>query len=246
MIKTAVFVEGQTELIFVREMLLKIYQWQEIEIECFTLFRDNEQLSTEYDFKSPNPVAYFQINNVGNDFGLLSRIKNREKWIWNAGFHRIVGLRDMYSKSYREAAGRKLVNQKINEQFIEGHKTEINRFSKRSSDIYFNFAIMETETWILGFSGLFQKIHNDLDNKKIVEILGVDLTQIDPEIHFFHPAPEIDKIFQSVGASYDKKKGDVYSIVNHLTKGDFADLYYAPKCASFNTLVDSLVASSLL
>jgi len=37
--RIAVFVEGQTELIVVREVILKYYEYTDIEIECRTLLQ---------------------------------------------------------------------------------------------------------------------------------------------------------------------------------------------------------------
>lgn len=39
--KVAVFVEGQAELILVRELLLKMYDYQDIGINCYNLICDN-------------------------------------------------------------------------------------------------------------------------------------------------------------------------------------------------------------
>ena len=53
MVKTAIFVEGQTELIFVREYLLKLYGYNGVEVACFTLFTDGSRNSTEYPYQCP-------------------------------------------------------------------------------------------------------------------------------------------------------------------------------------------------
>lgn len=235
MTKTAIFVEGQTELIFVREMLLKLFDWQNISVDCFTLFVDSEHRSTEYSFADPNAAYYFQINNVGNDKGLLSRIKNREKYLWNSGFHSIVGLRDMYSKEYREIVKDRAIDQHVNLKFINGYKEQIQLFSNRPDDIRFNFAIMETEAWLLGFSGIFQKINPDLSDEKILQELNFDLRQIDPEQYFFHPAVNVQEIFQIVNEKYDKSKGDVNKLLSYIGKEDFENLFKSQKCSSFTS-----------
>jgi hypothetical protein len=240
MIKTAIFVEGQTELIFVREMLLRLFNWSNISIECYTLFIDEKHIPTEYSYAAPHIEYYFQINNVGNDHGLLSRIKKREKWIWNDGFSRIIGLRDMYSKSYREVVKNALIDNEVNKKFIEAHKSEIIKFSERQYDIYFNFSIMEIEAWLLGFVKKFDKLHPQLDLNSINQALNMDFEEIDPETAFFHPSNNLDMICRLAGQRYDKKKGDVSAILSHIEKEDYLNLYEKNICGSYNIFFDSL------
>jgi hypothetical protein len=84
--KIAIFVEGQTELIVVREYLLRWFNYADIEIECRTLFIEGKFHSAEYDYPTPNPQYHFQIINVGNDNAVLSRILKREQYMWSAGY----------------------------------------------------------------------------------------------------------------------------------------------------------------
>ena len=44
------FVEGQTELIFVRELLLKVFDFQNISLEYFNLVTDSNLRPAEYTF----------------------------------------------------------------------------------------------------------------------------------------------------------------------------------------------------
>ncbi len=103
MTKFAIFVEGQTELITVREFLLREFSYL-ISLECRTLFKASELKKAEYDFPNPAAHIHFQIVNVGNDNAVLSRILVREGHMWTAGYERIIGLRDMYSQAYKELA----------------------------------------------------------------------------------------------------------------------------------------------
>ena len=112
MIKTAIFVEGQSELIFTRELLLKYFEYQNIHIECYTLFNDHNLNPTEYKYDNKNAAFYFQILNIGNDQKVISSILKREKYLFSKehGFHKIVGLRDMYSKEYREKVKKSVID----------------------------------------------------------------------------------------------------------------------------------------
>lgn len=244
--KTAIFVEGQTELIFVREYLLKIFEYQNIGIECYTLFRDD---SLNYAaFSYPESAEYrslaenfYQIINVGNDNAVVTQILNREKYLWNAGFSRIIGLRDMYSKAYRELnkeSGK--IDPDLNEAFKSAVKKEILKRSNKPNQIHFTFAIMEGESWILGFHNCFEKIHPLLTTDYIKQCLGFDLEEIDPETTFFHPAKVLEQIYALANEKYNKSRGNIESIMNSLQKEDFEKLTTGAKCSSFGTFANAV------
>lgn len=232
--KTAIFVEGQTELIWVREMLLKIFDYQNISIACYNLFAVENLHATEYPFPNENAAYHFQIVNVGNDNAVLDRLLKREKRLWQAGFDRIIGLRDMYSSAYREIAGKSAIVAEINQQFKNGHQEQIDNRATKPEQIFFQFAVMESESWLLGVPTVFEKLDNGLTVDIILERLDIDLENIDPETTFFHPANQVEIILGLVGKRYSKKKGEINAIVSHLEKGDYLALDAAEKCSSFS------------
>lgn len=239
--KTAIFVEGQTELVFVREYLLKKFDYQNIHIECYTLFTDSNFHRTEYAFPNENAIYYFQIINVGNDNAVATRILNREKYLWNSGFSRIIGLRDMYSKAYRELVkevGK--IDADLNEEFKKNTKEQITKKAEKPNQIYFTFAIMEVESWVLGFYQCFEKINPMLTVEYIQQHLGFDLETVNPETTFFHPAKTMEQIYELANETYKKNKGNIESIMASLHKDDFEHLKNSNKCASFSEFADLL------
>jgi len=238
MTKTAIFVEGQTELIFVREFLLKKFDYQNINLNCYTLFTNSDFNPTDYKFPNPNAKNHFQLINVGNDNAVLSRILKREKHLFDTGFTKIIGLRDMYSKLYREEAKNALIDPAINQKFIESHNEQISK-SENSDSIHFHFAIMEVESWLLGIRTLLTKIDSKLTNDFIKEQLDIDLKELDPETTFFHPAKTLEDIFALIGQDW-KKKGVVNSIVSRIEKSDYTDLRESSICQSFTGFCDSI------
>jgi hypothetical protein len=236
--KTAIYVEGQTELVFVREYLLKKFDYQGIGVECYTLFTDSNFHASEYPFPSKEDAIdaenYFQIINVGNDNAVLTRILNREKYLWNAGFSRIIGLRDMYSKSYRETVKQVgVIDVDLNEEFKRSTKEQIVNLAEKPSQIDFTFAIMEAESWVLGFHNCFEKINPLLTVRHIEEHLGFNLEEINPETTFFHPAKIMEQIYDLANESYKKSKGNIEAIMASLQKEDFERLKNSDKCTSF-------------
>jgi hypothetical protein len=235
MIKTAIFVEGQTELIFVRELLLKVFGYQGIALECYTLFTDSNFNPTEYAFANQEAEYFFQIINVGNDQSVLTRILRREKFMWNAGFSCIIGLRDMYSREYREEAQNHKIDPAINQKFIDGARGQI-----KSANIHFSFAIMEVEALLLGLRKVFAKMDAKLTPAFIAENLKFDLESLDPEDAFFHPANEVAAIFGLIGRNYNKSKGDINAIVSFIAREDYFELLESERCDSFKEFMNFL------
>jgi hypothetical protein len=237
MTKFAIFVEGYTELITVREFLLREFHYL-ISLECRTLFKPGKLEKAEYDFPNPTAHMHFQIVNVGNDNAVLSRILVRETHMWAAGYERIIGLRDMYSRAYREVSS--TIDNSINQQFIDGANATLTRKAQHPEKIMMCFAIMEVEAWFLGMYEIFQRLDSRLSHEYIKQQLGIDLQKIDPEVEFFHPAIQMGNIYQLAEKHYDKHKGDIEAIANVLEKTDYANLLMDDKCQSFNNFYDAL------
>jgi Domain of unknown function (DUF4276) len=237
--KIAIFVEGQTELIFVREYLLKQFEYQGIDLECRNLFKDEKIQSAEYDFSNEDAETHFQIINVGSDVNVLPRILNREQLLWNAGYERIIGLRDMYSDKYIEEMGqpRRIIPELILE-FIEGANEAIEQKAVMPQNIKFHFAIMELEAWFLGIPDLWER--KGISNQSIKDKLGFDLSEIDPETTFLHPAETIKDILKIINEPYRKQAGEVESLVSYIEKQDFEDLQNSQKCNSFKEFTSNL------
>ena len=235
MIKTAIFVEGQTELVFVRELLLKVFEYQRIALECYTLFTDSSFIPAEYAFPNQEAEYFFQVINVGNDQSVLSRILRREEYMRHEGFVRIIGLRDMYSRQYREEAQNHKIDPILNQKFIVGARAQI-----KSTNTYFSFAIMEVEAWLLGLRKVFAKMDERLTAEFIEEKLGFNLDTIDAEEAFFHPANQVNDLFGLIGKHYNKSKGDINAIVSHIAREDYFELLESDKCASFKEFLHFL------
>ena len=240
--KIAIFVEGQSELIFVREYLLKQFEYQGIDLECRNLFRDENIQSAQYDFPNANAKIHFQIINVGNDSSVLQRILKREQLLWNAGYDRIIGLRDMYSSDYIQAMKQpREIKPELNQKFIEGANKTLEQKAIKPQNIKFHFAIMELEAWFLGIPKLWER--KGITNQIIQEKLKYNLSETDPEITFLHPAETVKEILKIVNESYRKQASEVESLVSCIEKQDFEDLQNSQKCNSFKEFTSNLTVN---
>lgn len=123
MIKTAIFVEGQTELIFVREMLLRVFAPTDICFQCWQLL-SYEEVPADYDYPNETAAFHFNIINSASDKKVASQIIKREKKFWESGYFRIIGLRDMYSPDdYTKKVKRRKISPDLNKRTIEASQS---------------------------------------------------------------------------------------------------------------------------
>lgn len=227
--KVALFVEGLAELVFVREFLLKWYEWDSTKVgfDCYTLHA-GDQCEESYSWGDKDSESYFQILNAGNDNKVLSAMLDRAEGFHDAGYTLVVGLRDMYSKDYTDKTSlknkKRVIDFELNNKFIRGAQLAIQAKSK-SIDIRLHYAIMEVEAWLLGMPSYMERLQNITD----------------PETEIFHPAAKLAELRNAEGLTYDKHKEEIENIVGNLTKNDYLALFHSDRCQSFRTFVETLV-----
>lgn len=240
--KIALFVEGDTELIFVRSFLNAWYNYDAnlLGVECYKL-QANQPHPVPYPIGSRNSENFYQIIIVGND-NIMSKMLERAESLGNAGFSLVVGLRDMFCDAYhKKSVHGRVVSSDLNERFITSAQEIINNCSlSNKSDIQIHYAIMEVESWLLGMDNILDLIDSNLTKEDVRIKLGLDLSK-DPEKTIYHPAVELKKIFDLTGGQYDKHMDDTEKIISQLMKENYETLYHSGKCESFHQFVDAVV-----
>jgi hypothetical protein len=227
--KVALFVEGLTEQVFVRDFLIKWYDWDTIEVglDCFTLNAGNEH-SAPYPYGTVDSKNYYQIFNIGNDNSVLSVMIDRADRLQNAGYTLVVGLRDMFNKVYHqktfEKNNQRVIDQELNQKFIQSARESIEASAKQV-DLCLLYAIMEVESWLLGMPKYMGQLQNITD----------------PETEIYHPAAKLAELRTAEGLTYDKHRDEIESIVGDLTKDDYLALLQSGKCQSFRTFVTTIL-----
>lgn len=242
--KVAVFVEGQTELVFVREFLVKwfCYETNLLGFDCYTLLR-NEFCDVAYTYGSLDSENYYMIVNVGNDCTVLGKIRDRIQQLDKLGYQLVVGLRDMYSAQYIKDANGRHIDDVVTQLHIETVHEQIGLIPQGKM-IDFHFAIMEVEAWLLGMYAYLMSVNKRLTKEYIEDSIGVDLEE-DPEKTIFHPAMELNRIYGLVGKRYEKHLSDISAIMSLLKKNDFAKLIESGKCNTFKLFAESLLGCEL-
>lgn len=244
--RIAIFVEGHGELIFVREFLLKWFEWN-VEVQCLEV-KSSNYFPTEYDNLNPNAPFHFQIWNVGSDANVLIEMKRRANKLFNNGYTKIVGLRDMFSDQYKKLLEkrnkRQEIDNELNTNIVLANQNQIKDFLTENeiaeNAIQMCFSIMELEAWILSFSHLQARIDARLTNDFISKSLNINLLEIDAENTFFHPKEKLKAIWGLIDKDYGKHQSELNAIMGHLSKSDFEELLESGKCNSFRRFVAAL------
>jgi hypothetical protein len=239
--RIAIFTEGKTERIFVRECLFRLFDPARIRFECYELLAHN-LLAAPYVYPStPNPQAevFFMIVDCHGDEGVLSTIKEREHSLIEKGYDAILGLRDMYCDAYHRLA-HGLIKDNVSKRLIQAHAAEMQRM-KHYDRIKLYYAIMEIEAWLLGMYDLFQKIDPILTTKYIKQELGIDLENMDPQLSFYRPSEELNAVLALCGRRYKKKEGDVERLCAKIELKDLDDVISNNRCKSFKEFRDAIV-----
>ena len=229
--KIVLFVEGQAEQIFIREMLLRRYDYDanNLSIRCLRLVAEKLE-SAEFDYGNEDTHNHFLIINAGNDNKVLSAMLHRHAGLIAKGYQMIIGLRDMYSRFYREQSPA-VVDSKLNQEIISAARQQIQEANV--SNVKIHFAIMEVETWMLA---LLDKWKGDISDVDILQYFNPEgkLEEI------FHPFEVVKSISSIGGTPYDKHASQVNSIMANIGWEDYKDLYESNRCPSFNAFVDDL------
>lgn len=234
--KICVFVEGQTEQIFVREFLLKWYNYARISIECHQII-GRSSMAAEYDYPNPEAEIHYQIINVGGDSRVLSWLLDRVDGLKNEGYELMVGLRDMYGQYYRKRSTE--IDADLNKEIISAAYEVIqDRLKADAALVSFHYAIMEIEAWMLAmYPSLLRKFPN-LQESDLRCIYDIDE---DVEKTVYHPADTLDAVFRKAGSTYEKHRTDANSILSFMDKTDFEALLNSGKSQTFKSFVEALL-----
>ncbi len=239
--KIAVYVEGQTELIFVCEILRKWYDNNpaKVGIRYWNLSGVNP-IKKDLTFGGVDSERFYVIVNAGNDVKTLAEALKRTASHKENGFDRVLVLRDMFSKAYDDYNPLipRNIDASLNQAFIDGAQRAID---EKGYDGFLkcHFAIMELEAWFLGMGWYLQRENSMLTPAYLLSSLRFDLSK-DPETTIYHPANRLKKIYKHIGLRYRKREDEVNKIMSYLNKADFEGLIICGKCKSFREFIQNL------
>lgn len=224
--KLAIFVEGQTEQVFIQKLVEEIAGKNNLTIQLDKLLGGasapritineivikNQQEETKY---------YVLIRDSSTDSRVVSDVRDTIDNLMLEGFERVIGLRDLYPididelKDVQESSNMVIPHDKIPANIV--------------------IAVREIETWFLAETNHYPRISTNLNEVLIAKILGFDINSSDFE-SFEHPSETLNSIYKLVGFAYRKSKRHVDRTVNSL---DYENIYFELKnsLGSLNELI---------
>jgi len=236
MIKIAIFVEGQTEQVFIRHLVAQIIGYNDLSFNCKKLYGNCLQ-DVPYEYQNQNAKFHFLIINACGDEKVLSVIIERIDNLRTVGYEKFIGIRDMYCEVYKKRSP--AIDEALNQQLIDAVNKRIQSMDD-PDQIFMYFSIMEIEAWILSMYNLFSRINQKLTLEYIKQELGYNLRNIDPQKVFYKPSDEVDNIFKLIALRYDKHYSEIESICSKMDTTDFQDAKANGRCKNFAELYSDL------
>lgn len=171
--RLAVFVEGYTELLFVDRIIKKIAAKNQVAIEHRQIRgggRNGKATRTYAVISTPHAAQgeslYVLIVDCGGDHLVAQRIREEHAWLTNAGYQKIVGLRDVYPECAKADIP------KLRRGLQYGVKTSL-------APVQFILSVMEIEAWFLAEHNHFPLVDSTITVDAVRALLGFDLVSDD-------------------------------------------------------------------
>ena len=212
MIKLAIFVEGQTESLFVNKLFREISGRKNIEIQNQSLTGNLEMGRSlneiEAASKVENKKYFVMIVNCEADNRVASAIKENYQQLTAKGFSFIVGMRDVYP------------------DFAPSEVAELRtglmyRMPTSPTEVLFILGVMEIETWFVAECSHFEKIDPKLTPSLIMEKMNINPCDDDIQKRK-NPAKDLDEMYGLVGKAYTKKRSNTLRTIDCI---DYARMY---------------------
>ncbi len=204
--KLAIFVEGLTEQILVRQMLQAVLDRNKIAIQTVKITGGHNVRMSFTVMKAAHldrqTDYYVLIYDCGGESNVKSYMLARRQKLVSSGYQMILGLRDVYPTFERKDV-RKL-RKGLNQQLPQ-----------KRARTYIHLAIMETEAWFLGEFHHLRRVSGILTPEYVEKRLGFNPRTGDIEGRE-HPTRDLKAVYHLAGHDYTKKKDRLNSIVSKL------------------------------
>jgi hypothetical protein len=204
--KLAIFVEGLTEQILVRQMLQAVLDRNKIAIQTMKITGGHNVRMSFTVMKAAHinrqTDYYVLIYDCGGETNVKSYMLARRQKLVSNGYQMVLGLRDVYPTFERKDVGklRKGLNQQLPQKRA---RTRI------------HLAIMETEAWFLGEFHHLRRVSRILTPEHIEKHLGFNPRTADIEGRD-HPTDDLKAVYQLAGFDYTKKRDRLNAVVSKL------------------------------
>ena len=223
--KLAVFVEGQTEAIFVEKLLEEVAGKNRLEIQRVRLHGKVRTVNLHATLNGIEQDYFVLVYDCEGHQNVKSDIRDNYNGLLGRGFEAIIGMRDVYP------------------EFTHGDIPRLRRslayaLKTKPVEVKMILCIMEIEAWFLAEHTHFTRIHSNLTLHRIATTFGFDPSQDDLELRP-QPANDLDRIYHLVGFAYTKRRTNTERTVNAL---DYERIYVELRQESIdlNQLLDCI------
>lgn len=197
--KIAIFVEGQTEMLFLDRLIQELASETGLAMEHAEASggasRARQIKVLKRQAPQPHHSFYVLIVNCSGDSKVKSDILERYHSLKRAGYSVILGLRDVYGQFRYDDVPR------LRRELQAG-------LPRAEPPVELFLSIMEIESWFLAEHTHFQRISPALTMHRIQHNLHFDPSQDDMERRW-HPAEDLDRIYQLGDARYTKQRANL-------------------------------------
>lgn len=226
--KLAIFVEGQTEQVFVEKLLEEVAGKSRLRIEIQRASGGRKSQRTFSLVKvsgAGSAQEYFAlIVDCGTYNRVASDIRDRYQNLAASGYSAIIGIKDVHPFARDDISNLR-----------HGFHSYM---PKDPIEVLLVFGVMEIETWFIAEHTHFTRISDVLTMQCIKAALGFDPSLDDIQLRD-RPSEDLNTIYCLVGLDYDKSRASVQKTVDAL---DYARIYLelGDKINDLQALIDSV------
>ncbi len=227
--KLAIFVEGLTEQILVRQLLQAVLGQNRIAIQTVKITGGHNVRMSLTVMRAAHVERqtdyYIMVYDCGGETNVKGYLMAHRDKLVSSGYTMILGLRDVYPNFRREDVPK----------LIRGLN---HRLPQKKATTHIYLAVMETEAWFLGEYKHLKKLNGRLTPQYIEKRLGFNPRTENMEDRD-HPSADIKAAYQLVGHDYTKKRDRLNAVVRKLDFNHFTH-ELAHKMPSLGTFIEGL------
>jgi hypothetical protein len=222
--KIAIFVEGQTELIFMQKLIKEIIGNANL---AFSIREASGSQDARRMLEIASPVIgesavyYFMICNCHSDRTVKSDILRQMPTLRQEAYTLVLGIRDVFPVSD-----------------VQMLRNSIKHGLPNDIPTHIILAVQEVEAWFIAEETHYEKISPKLTIETVNTICNIDIKN-DTTEKIPHPSEALKQIYMRGGTTYDKSKTKVERTVDFL---DYENLYVniRKRNNSFNELLTDI------
>ena len=211
--KLAIFVEGQTELLFVERFVKEIAGRHNVTVETCEARGGGKSESRKVTILRAADAGgekyYVLIRDSGNHEKVASDIRDNDDTLVREGHSCVLALRDVHPLPRERIPAMRDAMEKV--------------FRRCKIPVRVILSVMEIEAWFIGEYSHFARIDERITLENASRVIGKDVETVDVE-SIDKPAATLTEIYALGRRPYSKRKGPMLGTIEAL---DLAEMYLA-------------------